>query len=50
MTFKDGTEVAATISSGEWKAGYTNTYTLSYNQTLTVWGYPTETEEENDID
>ena len=30
VTFTDGTTVAATLTSGEWKAGYTNTYTLKY--------------------
>lgn len=29
VTFTDGTEVAATLTTGEWKAGYTNTYTLN---------------------
>ena len=30
VKFKDDTEVSATIASGEWKAGRTNTYSLSY--------------------
>ena len=36
VEFTDGTVVSATLNSGEWKAGYTNTYTLGYDD---EWEY-----------
>lgn len=36
ITFTDETEVFATLNSGEWEAGYTNTYTLGLSETVDV--------------